>query len=139
MHEDRPARGFFHESGVHLKSLESFEFFLSFLFLAHGHPDVSINDVRAFHRYDRAAMKAELDARKARGDEVEAELRAATLPDNHSVKAIVVRHVAGKGRLALRFTELSDGAFALLEGLSTGRERRATAPGRRRQAPSKDS
>ena len=73
--------------------------------------------------------------RKVRGEEIEAELRAATATELHAVKTIVVRQIARQGQVALRFTELSDGAFALLEDLSTGRERRAAGL-RRRHAPS---
>ena len=64
---------------------------------------------------------------KVQGEEIVAELRSATAPDKHAFKAIVVRRSVGEGQLALHFTELSDGAFALLEGLSTGRLRRALA------------
>ena len=71
---------------------------------------------------------------KVQGEEIEAELRAVTEPDKHSFKATVVRRSVGKGQMALHFTELSDGAFALLEGLSTGRLRRALAHRRRHSA-----
>ena len=71
---------------------------------------------------------------KVQGEEIEAELRAVTEPDKYSFKAAVVRRSVGEGQLALHFTELSDGAFALLEDLSTGRLRRALAHRRRHSA-----
>lgn len=71
---------------------------------------------------------------RQQGEEIEAEMRVVTSPENHSFKATVVRRNVREGQLALHFTELSDGAFALLEDLSTGRQRRAAA--HRRQRPS---
>ena len=64
---------------------------------------------------------------RQQGEEIEAEMRVVTASENHSFKATVVRRSAAEGQLALHFTELSDDAFALLEGLSTGRKRRAAA------------
>lgn len=64
---------------------------------------------------------------RQQGEEIEAEVSAAMAPDRHAFKATVVRRSAGSGRMALHFTELSDGAFGLLEDLSTGRLRRALA------------
>jgi hypothetical protein len=71
---------------------------------------------------------------RVQGEKIEAELRAVAEPDKHSFKATVVRRSVGEGQMALHFTELSDGAFALLEGLSTGRLRRALAHRRRHSA-----
>lgn len=68
------------------------------------------------------------------GEEIEAELRVVTETEKHAFKASVVRRRVAEGQMALRFTELSDGAFALLEGLSTGRQRRAAAHRRQRPA-----
>ena len=68
------------------------------------------------------------------GEEIEAELRVVTETEKHAFKASVVRRSVAEGLMALRFTELSDGAFALLEGLSTGRQRRAAAHRRQRPA-----
>ncbi len=64
---------------------------------------------------------------RQKGEEVEAEVSTGKGTDRHAFKATVVRRSAESGRMALHFTELSDGAFALLEGLSTGRLRRALA------------
>jgi hypothetical protein len=69
---------------------------------------------------------------RLRGEEIEAQVRVATEPDKYPFKATIVRR--REGRMALHFTELSDGAFALLEDLSTGRQRRARAQRRRPSA-----
>lgn len=76
---------------------------------------------------------------REQGEEIEAELRVVTEPDKHDFRAKVVRQSTSEGQLALRFTELSEGAFALLEDLSVGRQRRGAAHRRRRQAPSQKS
>ena len=70
---------------------------------------------------------------RQQGEDIEAELRVVTETEKHAFKAGVVRRSVAEGLMALRFTDLSDGAFALLEGLSTGRQRRAAA--HRRQLP----
>ncbi len=75
---------------------------------------------------------------RAQGEEFEAELRVVTEPDKHGFKAKVVRQSPSEGQLALGFTELSEGAFALLEDLSVGRQRRAAAHRRRRKALSRE-
>jgi len=64
---------------------------------------------------------------RQQGEEIEAEVSAAMAPDRYPFKATVVRRSADSGRTALHFTELSEGAFGLLEDLSTGRLRRALA------------
>ena len=71
---------------------------------------------------------------KQKGEEVEAEVSTGEGAERYAFKATVVRRSAGSGRVALHFTELSDGAFALLEDLSTGRLRRARARCRRPSA-----
>ena len=76
---------------------------------------------------------------REQGEEIEAELRVVTEPDKHAFRASVVRQSTSEGRLALSFTDLSDGAFALLEDLLIGRKRRAAGLCRRPQAPSRKS
>ena len=77
-------------------------------------------------------LLSDYHGQREQGEEIEAELRVATEPDKHGFRATVARQSTSEGRLALRFTELSDGAFAVLEDLSIGRNRRAAAHRRRR-------
>jgi hypothetical protein len=83
-------------------------------------------------------LLSDYHGQRTEGEEIEAELRVATEPDKHAFRATVVRQSMGEGHLALRFTELSDDAFAVLEDLSTGRQRRAAAHRRRRQPQSRE-
>lgn len=58
------------------------------------------------------------------GMEVEGSLRLASSFESHGFTGAVVRKELAAGHLALRFTELSDGAFALLDSASLEAEHR---------------
>ena len=60
---------------------------------------------------------------RAQGEEIEGKVRVVTVPGSHPFKAVIVRRGTRTRELALRFTELSDAAFALLEDALTGRLR----------------
>ena len=61
--------------------------------------------------------------RRTPGMEIEGSVRLATEHESHRFKGAVVRKDLRAGHLALHFIELSEGAFALLDGASIGIKR----------------
>ncbi len=57
------------------------------------------------------------------GSLLDGTVQSLSKPAPHPIRGIVVRHFMGRGELALRFVDLSDSTFKLLEECATNRRR----------------
>lgn len=57
------------------------------------------------------------------GEDIDGKLSILAAPEHHPFKGVIIRRRELKDELAIRFTELSEAAFTLLEHASIGRER----------------
>ncbi len=57
------------------------------------------------------------------GSLLDGTVQSISKPEPHPIRGVVVRHFMGRGELALRFVDLSDSTFKLLEECATNRQR----------------